>query len=298
MNAELLRNFTILAEVLNYHKAADMIPLAQPALSRQIRLLEEDLGATLFDRSRKRICLTPAGTAFYEEVVQLLGQWDNIRLRARQIHEGKAGRLCVGHSSSAMHSLIPCLLRYFSRNSPDLRLTLTEGNNRHVLEMLKNNQVDFGFLPNALIPDGFRGITVYRENYMLILPKDHPVRSRNLKAYRNDRWILHPASDGFGYMESIRRIFEKAGFSPNTVHESPNTSSVLRMVAEGMGNAIMGKTTLKGFDLNIDAIELDHLSEKLEMKLIWKESREPALDIYLKQILDFIAEEEPFFTSF
>lgn len=298
MHFEQLSHFIILAEVLNYHKAADQIFIAQPALSRQIIQLEEEVGAVLFDRSKKRISLTPAGKVFYDDMVGLMGQWNQSKLKAKLVHEGKAGKLRVGHSSSAMHTLIPCLMKFFKRNSPELKLTLTEGNNRHVLEMLHQNTVDFGFLPNALITEGFSGITVYKENYMLILPKDHPLKTKDLKQYRNDKWILHPATDGFGYMESVQRIFEKAGFSPDTVHESPNTSSVLRMVSEGFGNAIMGKTTLKGFDLDIEAVELDHIPEKLEMKLIWKESREDELSVFLNQIKSFIEKEKDFLTAF
>lgn len=300
MHLEQLKNFLVVADVLNYHKAAEKILIAQPALSRQIMQLEEEVGATLFDRSKKRICLTPAGRVFREDAEAIVSQWNQSKLKARLVHEGKAGKLRVGHSSSAMHTLIPCLLRYFRLHSPDLKLTLTESNNLHVFEMLTTNKIDFGFLPNAMISEGFKSITVYRENYMLILPKtgDHKPKSKNLKNYRNDKWILHPASDGIGYMESIQRIFERAGFNPDTVHESPNTSSVLRMVAEGFGNAIMGKTTLKGFDLNIEAVELDNIPEQLEMKLIWKESRENELSIYLDQIMSFIEKEKDFLVSF
>lgn len=249
--------------------------------------LEDEIGAKFFDRSKKQIVLTTAGKFFYEEIRQLLSQLDEVKQKTRLVYQGKVGKLRIGHASSAMHTLIPSLLTYFKKESPQLNVALTEGSNRYILELIQANKLEFAFIPNVDIPEGIRSFTVYRENYLLIRskkPNNMLPRAKNLKAYKNAHWILPPVADGCGYMEAIFRIFEGAGYQPVIIHESPNTSSVLRMVEEDFGITIMGKSTIKGFDLNIESFELDNIPDQLEMKFVWKASRQAELSLFLDMI--------------
>ncbi len=284
MTTRQLQNFLVLTETLNFRKASERIYIAQPALSRQIQGLEEELGFLLFDRSRKQIVLTKSGIFFKKEISKILNQIDQCIQRGVQIHQGKAGEIKIGHASSAMHSVLPDLLRYMETNLPDLKSSLVEGTNELIFDKLRDNEVDFGFVPNAFVPDGLSSLTVYEENYLLILPKEHRLDKSNFKDLtdcKNEKWILHPQPEGFGYMEEILKIIGNYGYSPKIVHRSPNTSTVLRMVAAGLGITMMGKSTLKGFSLDLKSIELTDLPHQLDMKLVWKTERENELESYL-----------------
>lgn len=102
MTIEQLNNFLIVAETLNFRKSTEKIYIAQPALSRQIQVLEQEIGAILFDRSKKQIQLTAAGRYFRDEAHRIIGQLEQAVLKTAQIQNGNAGENICGHASSAM----------------------------------------------------------------------------------------------------------------------------------------------------------------------------------------------------
>lgn len=287
-----LENFLVLTETLNFRKASEKIYVAQPALSRQIQELEKEVSAELFDRTKKQIKLTPAGHFFKHEAAKVLNQLNQSVEKVSLIDQGKAGEINIGHASSAMHSILPGLLRYMQTELPDLKASLIEGTNQLIFDKIDENGVHFGFVPNAFVPEGLASLTVYNENYMLILPKEHRIDKTNfnsLKDCADENWILHPKPEGIGYMEEILKIITTHGFYPKIVHRSPNTSSVLRLVEAGLGIAMMGKSTLKGYEaLNIKSIELSDLPNKLDMKLVWKTDRQRELDSYLNFLRQYL----------
>ena len=107
MTTDQISNFLATAEVLNFHKASSNMYIAQPALSRQIKNLEDEIGALLFDRTKKQIKLTAAGIYFRSEMTRILEQLEQAKKRTGQIHRGQAGEINIGHVSSAMQSLLP-----------------------------------------------------------------------------------------------------------------------------------------------------------------------------------------------
>lgn len=292
MRVEQLKNFLVLTTTLNFRKASKNIYVAQPALSRQIQELEKEVSAELFDRTNKQIKLTPAGHYFKNEVAKVLSQLNKSIEKTSLIHQGKAGEIKIGHASSAMHSILPGLLRYMEAELPDLKASLIEGTNQLIFDKLDENGIDFGFVPNAFVPEGLSSLTVYTENYMLILPKEHRIDESNfnsLKDCSDENWILHPEPEGIGYMEEVLKIITDHGFHPKIVHRSPNTSSVLRLVEAGLGIAMMGKSTMKGYEaLNIKGIELTEMPNQLDMKLVWKTNRECELDSYLNFLKQYL----------
>ncbi|MDN3494246.1 LysR family transcriptional regulator [Winogradskyella bathintestinalis] len=291
MTTTQLQNFLVLTETLNFRKASERIFIAQPALSRQIQVLEEEIGFLLFDRSRKQIALTKSGIFFKAEVSKILNQLDQSIKRGVLINQGKAGEIKIGHASSAMHTVLPELLRYMETNMPDLKSSLVEGTNEMIFDKLNDNEVDFGFVPNAFIPDGVSSLSIYKENYLLILPEDHRLNTSNFKDLadcKNEKWVLNPHPEGVGYMEEILKIIGNYGYSPKIVHRSPNTSTVLRMVSAGLGITMMGKSTLKGFSLDLKSIELSDLPYQLDMKLVWKTERENELESYLNFLKNYL----------
>jgi DNA-binding transcriptional LysR family regulator len=190
-----------------------------------------------------------------------------------------------------MHSILPGLLRYTEKDLPDLKANLVEGSNQIIFDMIHSNKVDFGFVPNAFVPQSLSSVIIYEENYVLILPKEHRFNKRNFKNLsecKDENWILHPQVEGFGYMETILKILAGYDFYPKIAHLSPNTSTVLRLVEAGLGITMMGKSTTKGFDLEIKCIELSKMPHKLDMKLVWKTSRENELDPYLKFLRNYL----------
>ncbi len=275
-----LKNFLIVAETLNFRKSSEQILIAQPALSRQVQQLEEETGVQLFDRSKKQVQLTVAGIYFKKEIERHLHQLEEIVRRTKKIHNGEAGEIHIGHASSAMQSVLPKLLSQLKIQMPGLKTVLTEGTNKLIFEKLLHRELDFGFVPNANPPKELNSKVIYKENFVLILPAKHRLSKKtftSLAACADEDWVLPPQKEGFGYVEIVYRIFQNHGFLPKVVHESPNASSVLRLVEAGLGLNIMGKSALTGVQLDIKHIELTDIPEKIEMRLVWLKEREPEL---------------------
>src|ERR1700756_683717 len=126
MNLRALQCFVILAEELNFSRAAERLHIAQPALSQQIRSLEERLGTKLVDRARRPLRLTEAGHYLCTEARQILSSWEQATLGAHEISIGRRGWLSVGFTRSAMYSILPPALKAFHQAYPQVELKLFE----------------------------------------------------------------------------------------------------------------------------------------------------------------------------
>jgi len=292
MTIDQLKNFIIVADVLNFRKATEKIYIAQPALSRQIQVLENEIKAQLFDRSKKQVKLTAAGVYFKNEAQRIIEQLEQAKKRTVQIYKGEAGEITIGHVSSAMQSVIPGFLKKIQTTVPDLKIGLLEGTNRLIFNKINNRELDFGLVPNAAAPATINSSVVYKENFVLITPGNYKLNKRtfkSLKEYGGANWILPPQIEGHGYSELLYRIFQDHGFIPNIVYESPNASTALRLVNAGLGVTIIGKSALNGLDLDIKYVELEKLSEKVEMRLMWLKERENELKEYIHLFQKFLS---------
>ena len=287
MDIHQLRYFLALANTLNYRKTAETIFIAQPALSRQIQQLEREVGALLFKRDKRNVALTPAGAYLQHEAGRLVDQLEQAFRRTAQIHRGEAGDIRIGHASSAMQSILPKLLISIREKTPDLRALLMETTNRFQMEALQNREIDVGFSPNIIAPPGVSSRVVYAENFVVILPENHPVSAEtftDLSVFANDSFILPPLSEGIGYVESIQALCQQYGFLPHIAYESAYSGTVLRLVEAGMGISIEPASTLRGQNLRIKTIELTHIPQKAEMRMLWLTDRTAELESFFKLV--------------
>lgn len=276
-----LRNFIALADTLNYRRTAETVFIAQPALSRQIQQLEQEVGALLFKRDKRNVALTPAGRYLRQEAGRLVEQLEQAFRRTAQIHRGEAGEIRIGHATSAMQSILPKLLVSIREKTPDLRALLMETTNRFQMEALQNREIDVGFSPNIIAPPNVSSRVVYAENFVVILPESHPVSAgtfTDLSVFAQDAFILPPLTEGIGYVESIQALCRQYGFLPKIAYESAYSGTVLRLVEAGMGISIEPVSTLRGQNLHIKTIELNDIPQKAEMRMLWLTERTAELE--------------------
>jgi len=296
MTTEQIKHFLITADLLNFHKASSSMFIAQPALSRQIKNLEDEVGALLFDRTKKQVKLTAAGSFFKNEMQRIVDQVERAKRRAGQIHKGEAGEISIGHVSTAMQSVLPPFLRIIKQQSSDLKITLKESACTDILTKIMNRELDFGVVPNVIVPNEMDEVTLYKENFVIVMPKNLKIsaqKKERLKALAKANWILPALADSQGYNEILYRLFQKNGFSPRVVFESPNASTNLRLVSEGLGVTIIGKSALKSVNLNIKHFELTDLSPKVEMRFVWLKERGGELNKYTELFLRIFNKIKP-----
>lgn len=293
MTTEQIKNFLATAEVLNFHKASSHMYIAQPALSRQIKNLENEIGAELFDRTKKQIKLTAAGLFFKLEMERVLEQLEQAKKRVGQIHRGEAGEISIGHVSSAMQSVIPPFLRKIKDSYPDLKIKLYESSCTDIFNKILNRKLVFGIVPNVVAPDEIEEALLYEENFVVVMPKSLKISSQKkekLKALAKADWILPAMEDSQGYNEVLYRLFQKNRFWPKVVFESPNATTNLRLVSEGLGVTIIGKSAIKNVKLNIKHFELTDVPAKVEMRLVWLKERAEELKDHIHLFLKLFHE--------
>lgn len=284
MYVQQLRNFLVLSETLNFRKAAEQINIVQPALSRQIQLLEHETGTLLFSRTNRAVALTEAGIFFAREAKRILQDLDKTILQTAQLHRGEAGEIRLTHASSAMNAVVPAFLVKVKRQWPNLKTVVQETSNFQQIEMMLTRKTDLGIAPNILVPPEIGSRVLYRENFVLILPAAHPLakkRIRDLSVLKNETFILPQVATGIGYVEAIFQLCQGYGFKPKVAHESSHSISVLRLVEAGLGISIEPVSSVRGVNMDIKLIELKNESRKAEMSLFWLKDREEELGRFI-----------------
>jgi len=242
MDQRHLRQFIAVAEEHCFSLAAQRLGVTQPALSRQIRKLEEELGVQLFYRTPRRVELTEAGQVFLDEVRQGLLQMDLAMRAARQAGNGEVGRLAIGFVGAATYSVLPPVLRAFLHRFPRVELDLDEMTTGHQLEGLREGRIQLGFLCPPVGCDDLAIEPVLAEAVAVALPRGHRLAGEP-RVHLSDlagepllivRQHLEPA-----LFESVMRLCAEAGVSLNLL-QGPNPLHLhLSLVAAGVGFAIV-----------------------------------------------------------
>lgn len=280
MDFRTIEHFLKLSETLNFRKAADEIYIAQPALSRQIMALEEELGVVLFDRNKRNVALTTAGEYFKEECERILEDFERVKQRTFQIHKGEGGEIKIAHSSSSMQFLLPNILAKIQAEMPLMKTNLNETTNLYGINALINRTIDVAFGPNMIVPKELNARTIYVENFVIILPQKHHFDTTNfvsLAQLADENFILPPRSESSGYVESLEALCQSYGFIPKVAYQSGNSNTVLRLVEAGLGISIEPKSALSGQNMNVKFIELNNISLKASMLMLWLRGREKEL---------------------
>lgn len=291
MDFRTIEHFLKLSETLNFRKAADEIYIAQPALSRQIMALEEELGVVLFYRNKRNVALTTAGEYFREECERILEDFERVKQRTSQIHKGEGGEIKIAHSSSSMQFLLPNILAKIQAEMPLMKTNLNETTNLYGINALINRTIDVAFGPNMIVPKELNTRTIYVENFVIILPQNHHFDVTNFESLAqlaDENFILPPRNESSGYVESLEALCQSYGFIPKVAYQSGNSNTVLRLVEAGLGISIEPKSALSGQNMNVKFIELNNISLKASMLMLWLRGREKELKPFF-EIVDKVA---------
>ncbi len=238
-----LRYFVGVASELNFTRAAQKLHIAQPALSRQIRQLEDELGAVLFERTKRGVCLTDAGRAFLVEAQALLKQSDEA-VRSAQTRNAARSELNVGYIWGLFHSLVPPVLARFRQKSPETAVHLFDLLPLAQAQALLEGRLDAGFIGFAheAAADGLQRQKIGTCKFVAVLPKNH-------RAVRQSRVALEELTNDFflgiseqtypGASRYVTAACERAGFRPKILQMVERGYTILGLVASGCGVALL-----------------------------------------------------------
>jgi DNA-binding transcriptional LysR family regulator len=290
MDIHALRNFLKVAKTLHFTKASKDAFIAQPALSRQIKALEESLGARLFTRDKRNVSLTEAGKYYKQEVERILHQLDYASKRVSQIHKGEAGEIRIGYTHSAMQTFLPTIIRQLQQSMPQMRTVLFELTNLQQTNALENKELEIGFTTNPLVTSNLNSKVLLKDNFVVVLPVDHPVDEdnyRDFSVFAHEGLILPPKDESFLYVATIESICLDAGFVPNIVHETAFATTGLRLVEAGIGITLEPKSGLRNRPQGVKFIELTNIAQKAELTMLWHKDLEQQMPLLLELILVF-----------
>src|SRR2546426_9740837 len=239
MEIRLLRSFQVLAEQGHFGRASRALHLSQPALSKQIRQLEDEVGSLLFVRGRRGAQLTRVGRLFADEVAPLLRHADRVLDRARRAARGDVGELRLGFGI-ATRLIVPRLVSAFRRAHPQVPVTLEDMSSPAQLDALERGSLDVGFV-RLPIDRPLAHIPVVEDRLVLAVPasrRDELARlpSRQL---RDEPFIELAQSRSPSFYAHVLRVAARYGFRPRVVQSASESFTVLALVAAGMGIAIV-----------------------------------------------------------
>ncbi|MBS1694364.1 MAG: LysR family transcriptional regulator [Actinobacteria bacterium] len=242
-----LRYFRAVAEELHFGRAAERLHIAQPPLSQQIRQLEGELGVALLARTTRSVELTAAGRAFLRRTVAILDAVEDAAEQARRIGDGREGRLTVGCVGSATYSLLPRLVRQLRDTLPGVEVSVRgEMLAPAQIAALVAGDIDLALLrPPVEHPDVVFQ-TVRRDRLYAALPAGHRLADGGelgIAELRGEDFVAH-AGHGRSVMSTVvAAACADAGFVPRVRHEVEETSTLVTLVAAGLGVAIVPAPT-------------------------------------------------------
>lgn len=238
-----LRHFVVVAEERHFGRAAERLHMAQPPLSQQVRRLEADLGVQLFVRTTRRVDLTPAGAVYLIRARTILASVDSAADEARRVAGGAVGHLAIGCVGSATYSLLPALSRRLAEQLPGVEFSFRgEMLVSEQLTALREGSIDLALL-RPPVPDEDLVIVPLREEQLVVaLPREHTLAKRarvRVADLADLDLIVHSAGRRSAMYDVVRRLLADAGLPLRIRHEVGETSTLVTLVAGGLGAAVV-----------------------------------------------------------
>jgi len=257
-----LRYFVAVAETENVSRAALKLHVSQPALSRQIRDLEEEIGFLLLERTAKAVKLTEAGRVFLNDARELLRQVDQAVRKARAIAKAEPTELHVGYSPTAVAHLLPKALRAFQRAMPQIQLRLHDLGFETILGRLRDRKLDIGLIirpAKATSLHDLRYEELFRERVCLAVALQHPFalrKSVSLAEAAGEPIIGLTREDYPGYFDYLSAIFAPVKQKPRVVEEHDSMAGIVSSIEAGNGVALAAEVFGYSFGNRVKLLRL------------------------------------------
>jgi DNA-binding transcriptional LysR family regulator len=243
MELRQLKQVLVLAETLNFHRAAERLHMAQPPLSTSIRKLEDELGVSLFERLPSGLKITPAGEAVLVNARRTLFYADEVRRAAREGASGEQGAVKVGFVGSAIYSLMPQIIQAFRRRYPHVDLVIEESTTTDLLERLDNHTLDVALVRLPFLEPTSACLTMLQaDRLVLAVPVDSPLADRvdlSLAELGDEPFILYSRALVPSMHAVVMHAFNQAGIRPRVAQEAVQVHTVFSLVESGLGLALV-----------------------------------------------------------
>jgi len=243
MDLRRIRHFVVLAETLNFRRAAERLHMAQPPLSVSIQKLEAELETKLFTREPSGVSLTPSGRSVLLEARKLLFHGSQLGEAARNALDGTGGTLQIGFVGSATHGMLQQLLPKFRAEYPGVELILREGTSVSIVQQLEDRVLDVGLIRLPLLQASKATVIELESDvFIAVLPRGHALADKGplqLTDLAAQPFIMYAANNAAGLHSAAMLACQHAGFLPNVSQQAVQIQTVLALVESGLGVALV-----------------------------------------------------------
>jgi len=233
-----LRYVVAIADTLHFRQAAERLHMSQPPLSQQVRQLENELGITLFQRTKRHVQLTEAGKLFVEEARLILAQANLAAQVATRINNGEAGQLVIGVAGPADAQFFIDILRLFGKRHPQVRIYVRNISTADQIQAVRERRLHAGFVTPPVDDPELAFEKVISRPVVIALPRNHPLATRTkvpLRALAGESHVMFARALAPRVFDATISSCREAGLNLNVVHEVDNLYSACALVAAGLG---------------------------------------------------------------
>jgi len=278
-----LRAFLAVAEELHFGRAATRLHMAQPPLSRMIRQFERELGTALFDRSTRRVALTPAGRALVGPASEVLEALRRAQAAVGAAAEGQHGLVRISFAGVSTHRLLARLARTVRAERPGVRLELiSQQFAQPALRTLQSGDTDLALGRWDVVPADLAAEVVVEDSLVLALPARHRLArapSVRIADLAGESFVSLPPSEGSVLTDRLRRLAGDSGFFPDVVQVAPDTLTALALVSAEVGcHLTLGSVAANQTDPHIGFVPVADDAPDVHLRMAWRRADDdPAL---------------------
>jgi DNA-binding transcriptional LysR family regulator len=281
-----LRYAIALSEELNFRRAAERLHISQPPLSQQLKAMEEELGVSLFKRSKRKVELTPAGEIFIQSARVTLSHFEKMLVDTKDAGLGKTGLLSIGFVGSTVFSILPKILKRFRKQYPNVKLNLVEKSTMDQLSSLRAGEIDVALvrLPPKM-PDIDRKI-ILEDQIMAAVPLSHAMAKASeiaVKDLAEDGFVIFPRSASIELYDQIISICKRSGFSPKVVQEVVEMTTIVGLVSAEVGVALIPESVTR---IRMEGVRFLSLSDRVAPVNFTLCTRKGESSVYVKGLLE------------
>jgi len=271
-----LRSFLLLAEQLHFGRAANLLHISQPALSKQIKTLEDKLAGRLLVRNRREVRLTPAGTLLYGQGRRIIRDLDALFDAVQSAVHGEAGKLRIAVGIATVHSLVPPVLRKFREAHPRVEIQIGDMSTPKQIESLLAGDLDIGFLRLPIRHPQLIVKKVLKEQLTLVASSNFGGALR-LERIGQQPFIMIGREVSTTYYDHCIRLCGTAGFSPRIVQEARDMFTLLNLVRAGIGVSLVPRSAKQMHVSGVKFGEVHRREAEWDVGLAWHRQHESAL---------------------
>ena len=295
MDINQLRCFVAVGKELHFGRAAQRMEMMPASLSRFIRLLEEDLGARLLNRSTRNVSLTAEGAIFFDEASKLIDQFDALAQRFKVGSKDERRTLRIGAIDSAARGLVPALLNLFVPLHPHSDIHIIEDKTINLIPKLKSGWLDMIFIREPQSIDASLAVRfITRESCVLAVPIQHALAQHERVAvadFQHEAMIIPDRRTRPHSHDLTMNLFKLAGLTPHIAQFAEEKQTILSLVSAGLGLAVVPASyrTMNSDSVRYIALDLPEQIKGLPLSIAWQKGNE---DAFLLEMLRLLHENE------